>query len=277
MQEFMPPITLPEGYIDFYKDLETWQYQLLVRLKKGMSLEAIDAIPLLKQKQPLLDIISFELDIDKYRSAFTDLTEQLVVQYEQIREKAEKLQAVAEDLDFAFLIDRLMTGDLAYFSKVEQETGVARDILLFVTDHSLRPFLRLFAQPYQESLANDTGFNWEQGICPVCGARPVLARVRAEDGKRFLFCEHCFTEWPYKYLACINCGNEEVETIKYFTLEGDEANQIFVCDKCKGYIKTFDERRSQGKTDLFIASVATVYLDMVAQREGYGLDEEALN
>jgi len=277
MQEFMPPITLPEGYIDFHKDLETWQYQLLVRLKKGTDVQNIDAIPLLINKQPLLDTISFELDIDRYRLAFNDLTNHLINQYEQIKEKAEKLQAITEQLDLALLIDRLMTGDMAYFGKVEQETGAAKDMLIFVTDHTLRPFLRLFAQPYQESLANDTSLNWEQGICPVCGARPVLARVRSEDGKRFLFCEHCFTEWPYRYLACINCGNEEVETIKYFTLEGDEANQIFLCDKCKGYIKTFDERRSQGKTDIYITSVATVYLYMVAQREGYGLDEEALN
>ncbi|MGE5381444.1 MAG: formate dehydrogenase accessory protein FdhE [Methylocystaceae bacterium] len=277
MQEFVPPITLPDGYIDFYKDLETWQYQLIVRLKKGISHETIDALPLLQQRQPLLDIVNFELDIDKYRAAFADLTQHLIAQHAQTKEKAEKLHSITEKLDLPLLIDRLMSGDLTYFARVEQEIGVARDMLLFVTDHSLRPFLRLFAYPYQESLANDTGLHWDQGICPVCGARPVLARVRSEDGKRFLFCEHCFTEWPYKYLACTNCGNEEVGTIKYFTLEGDEANQIFVCDKCKGYIKTYDERRSQSKTDLYIASVATVYLDMVAQREGYGLDEEALN
>ena len=53
-------------------------------------------------------------------------------------------------------------------------------------------------------------------------------------------------------------------------LEGDEAPQLFVCDKCKGYLKNYDERNGTVRKDRFITSVRTIYLDLLAEQQGYG-------
>ena len=48
--------------------------------------------------------------------------------------------------------------------------------------------------------------------------------------------------------------------------------RIDVCEQCKRYIKTLDERKGGDEKRAFIPSVedlATMYLDIVAEKEGY--------
>jgi FdhE protein len=63
--------------------------------------------------------------------------------------------------------------------------------------------------------------------------------------------------------------NDEPNTINYISVEDDPAYQIYTCDKCKGYLKTYDERTTGKTTDLFIANIETIYLDLLAQEKGY--------
>jgi len=70
-------------------------------------------------------------------------------------------------------------------------------------------------------------------------------------------------------VKCPFCGNEEQQTLSYFTVEGDERYRVDVCDVCKHYIKTLDFRNAGEEAILDVEDVATLHLDMLAHEEGY--------
>ena len=71
-------------------------------------------------------------------------------------------------------------------------------------------------------------------------------------------------------LKCPSCGNDDHETLKYFYTESEgTANRIDVCDKCKRYIKTVDTREISGEIIPIVEDMGTLYLDVLAQKEGY--------
>jgi FdhE protein len=260
---------LPEGYVEFYKAIESWQNELLFRLKRntGISKRSDDCI-LEGIKRPILETRGIDLDPEEYKGAFLELAQLVKKERENIADAMNEIVAVFNCMDFAEIASRIINDDYKFFVELAEEKGLGSELVYFLLDHALRPFLRCYALPYQVSVAQED-FQWEMSICPVCGSPANFSRVRAEDGQRLLFCEHCFTEWRSKYLGCIYCGNTEPNTIKYLVVEGDDAHQLFVCEKCKGYLKTFDERKGRMKTDLFIAGIETVYLDLIAEEEGY--------
>jgi len=263
------PVDLPEGYVEFYKAIESWQNELLFRLKRTMEPDT-EAVAEMKAgiQKPMLETHGFNLDPEMYKGACFELIELVRRERETVEGLIKPIIDAFSDLDFSEVAIRVVNDDKKYFDLLAQEKGFACELAFFLLDHALRPFLRCYALPFQDVISGDN-FNWMTGTCPICGFQANFSRVRAEDGQRFLFCEHCFSEWQSKYLGCIYCGNTEPQSIKFLVVEGDDANQIFVCDKCKGYLKTFDERKGQMKTDLFIAGVETVYLDLIAEEEGY--------
>jgi len=272
------PVTLPEGFVEFYKDVETWQNELFFRLKKKMTFQKQDAIELLqREERPLIEFVDFEVDTEDYSQAFLAFARLVKEKREKAAGFVDRILEMQDKLDYAEMIARTLENDLAFFNKLEEATGVPRNITMLIAQHALRPFLRAFALPFEDSLSHDEGLSWGKGVCPVCGALPSISRVRSHDGRRFLFCEECFTEWEHRYLACIYCGNDEPKTLKYFTVEGDDANQVFVCEKCKGYLKNYDERKGKARSDMFITNIQTIYLDLLAEQRGYGHKQSDFN
>jgi len=260
---------LPEGYVEFYKTIESWQNELLFRLKRTAKTDENDADCIPEEIQrPVLETRGIDLDPEDYKGAFLELAQLVKKERESISEALNEIINVFAGMDFVEIASRVINDDYRYFEELAAEKSFSGELAYFLLDHALRPFLRCFALPYQATMSQEE-FHWEMPICPFCGSQVNFSRVRAEDGQRLLFCEHCFTEWRSKYLGCIYCGNTEPNTIKYLVVEGDDAHQLFVCEKCKGYLKTFDERKGRMKTDLFIAGIETVYLDLIAEEEGY--------
>lgn len=273
------PVTLPEGFVEFYEDVESWQNELFFRLKKKHAVgEKMDAVPLVQEEgRPLIELLDFEISIEDYREAFLAFAELVKAKREKSTAFVDKILELRDQLDYGEMLNRLLEDDRLYFARLEKETGVPMNVLMLIAQHSLRPFLRVFALPYEESFRKDENLGWGKGICPVCGAVPSISRVRSHDGRRFLFCEECFTEWEHRYLSCIYCGNDEPSTIKYFVVDGDDANQVFVCEKCKGYLKNYDERKGRARNDMFITNIKTIYLDLLAEQKGYGHRDNSFN
>jgi FdhE protein len=265
------PINLPEGYIDFFKSLETWQNEQQIKLKKGYSPAEIDFLKILiNSNKPLIHTVDFPLDPDQYKNLYKDLLILLKDYRPEITGVLDKISEKLDQLDFNLLPIKLLEEDQQYFSELSARIDVPTELLIFTVDHSLRPFLRLWAQPYYSAIMEDEFKSWSIAtICPFCGSKSHFSRLRATDGRRFMFCDHCFTEWETRNIFCVHCGNNNPDTIQYLTVEEDLAYQIYTCEECKGYLKTFDERHKGDKTDLFIANIETVYLDMLAQEKGY--------
>ena len=91
-----------------------------------------------------------------------------------------------------------------------------------------------------------------------------------EEGARFLVCSACGYEWRFNRLKCPFCEHEASAGAKYFFTEKEgKAYRIDVCEKCKRYIKTVDVKELGEDIIPLIEDAGTLYLDVLAQKEGY--------
>ncbi|MEA1936079.1 MAG: formate dehydrogenase accessory protein FdhE [Thermodesulfobacteriota bacterium] len=140
------------------------------------------------------------------------------------------------------------------------------DLIELFLEECLRPALEILAEKYGKIIAES---EWSEGYCPICGREPKIGELRGEGGKRFLFCNQCGLEWNFMRIKCPFCGNEEQQTLAYFTVEEDEKYRVDVCNVCKRYIKTVDFRSIKEEPNLDVEAIATLHLDMLANEEGY--------
>ena len=211
---------------------------------------------------PLVDLTQIDLDLSDSKVYFLELM--------KIAEKinAEETQAIVDDLNQGKMnFDELVRETFEQAdANVEDDEDDSFDLLGFFVEESMRPALELIAEKYAETIRKS---KWDEGYCPVCGKEPKIGELREEDGKRFLFCSQCGTEWNFLRIKCPFCGNEEQKTLSYFTVEEDERYRVDVCDECKRYIKIVDFRNMHEEPNLDIEDIATIHLDMLANEEGY--------
>jgi FdhE protein len=107
--------------------------------------------------------------------------------------------------------------------------------------------------------------------CPACGSPPSVARLRRADGGRVLTCGLCGSNWDAVRLACACCGTLDRESLGVLRLDDADARWLETCERCKGYIKTVDERKLPEGELVFpvVEEAATLHLDLLAEREGY--------
>ena len=163
------------------------------------------------------------------------------------------------------LIKGLME-DGSVLEKLAGDMKIDFPVFYFLISHAFSPFISNYAEKLREIV--DPG-KWLRGFCPVCGTEPLIVRLEEETGKRWMFCSLCHTEWLFRRLVCPFCENDDQELLRYFFVENDEARRIDVCDKCKRYIKTIDFRKGGSFMNLFIENLATLELDIVADKEGF--------
>ncbi|MEQ8173563.1 MAG: formate dehydrogenase accessory protein FdhE [Syntrophomonadaceae bacterium] len=264
------PVELPEGYVEFFKSLENWQNEESLRLKKKFSPDKKDLFRLLNNsRKPLLEQFKPQIDLILFKDSYQRFLSFLKQERKDVESKIDKLINNQNTIDFERVIKPGPVIDLASAAQLSDSLVFPQELFIFTLDHTLRPYLRVMAEPYYEDLG-DERFSWQfPNICPICGAKSSFSRLQPEDGQRLMFCDHCFAEWKVQYLACVYCGHDTPGEINYLKVDDDMAYRVYVCEKCKGYLKTYDERSAGTPTDLFIANIETVYLDMLAQDRGY--------
>ncbi len=242
-----------------------------IKLKKDYAPEKIDLKKLLaNSSKPVVNAINFKIDAAKLKVLYMDLLLFIKDNRPEIKDSIARISEQLEQLDFDQLSSKVLADDQEYFLELANRIEVPHELFFFTVDHALRPFLRLFANPYYDNFLKDELPDWKSpNLCPFCGCKSHFSRIRLDDSSRLMFCDRCFTEWAVRYLYCVHCGNDEPGTISYLSLENDGAYQIYTCDKCKGYLKSYDEREAGKITDLFIANIETIYLDMLAKSKGY--------
>lgn len=114
----------------------------------------------------------------------------------------------------------------------------------------------------------DAFAGWGENICPICGARPGMAELSGEEGRRHLSCSACFYQWPFKRIKCPSCGCEDAEKLSYFTA-GEGSTRVDTCKACSRYIKTRDSRKGSSDAPLEVEDLLTIHLDLLASKEGF--------
>lgn len=272
MHHHQPPVVLPEGYLEFFRALENWQNEEVIRLKQVYQPPHPDLHRSLEQnKHALLQQVNPGIDPVRFRDTYDRLLEWLQAARPHINAEIVRMINQAEQLDYEQIIMEYTKGHGQYYKELAEQAEITEDLLFFTIDHALRPYVRVFAASYQEELPEAENLPWDfPADCPVCGAKAHICRLTEEEGHRLMFCDRCFSEWWIRYIFCPHCGHDRPGDIGYITVENDHsAYKVYVCEKCKGYIKTYDEREGADSTDLFIANIETIYLDMLAQEKGY--------
>jgi len=156
--------------------------------------------------------------------------------------------------------------DGTILERLASDLKIDYTIFYFLINQALSPFIANYAGKLGE-IADSS--KWLRGYCPICGKEPLIGRLEEETGRRWLFCTLCHNEWLFKRLVCPFCENDDQESLRYFFAEGDESHRIDVCDKCKRYIKTIDSRRMDNIMNLFVETLSTLALDIIADKEGF--------
>lgn len=155
---------------------------------------------------------------------------------------------------------------LAWAERQELDSDNLQELLHWAA----APARRWAAEHYREDLA--TMVTNERGRCPICGRNGDFAELSdREHGRRYLACMHCDISWPFRRIGCIYCGNKEFETLGYLLVDGCKTYKIYHCEKCLGYLKTYD-RRDDGpltRKRPLLENIHTYFLDLLALKQGY--------
>jgi len=213
-----------------------------------------------------------------------------LISFEEIKIKEEIIKDILNDVCNILIkyglckegeVEELKTANFAKLKAAVLKSNKERESSLntFVFVSVARIILGSIVNKLEVCLVKDSIdlSQWLQGYCPMCGNLPLIAKLRKEDGKRFLQCSICFTQWQFARIKCIYCGTEDQKDLRFFWVENTSSpNQndfyrVDVCDKCKRYIKTIDERKIQEGRELnpLIEDMNTAYLDILAAKEGY--------
>jgi FdhE protein len=230
--------------------------------------------PAAREGFPLLNADAVSLDgaqllsfLDKVRVAAAERGQQSV-ELARIHEAAQKEAGLLEQL----ARKTAFGPDERYLQALGERLEVSLDALAFIGRVLAAPFVTACAEHIRPQASRS--FQEERsasGHCPVCGSPPGLARLVGEEGRRVLCCSLCGQQWAFARRACPYCGNKDQQSLGVLVVEDQEDRRIEVCDACKGYIKTIDERRLPAGEEVIplVEETATLHLDLLAEKEGY--------
>lgn len=241
---------------------------------KRQMMQKLSSIPLLLEKKrlrthleegfPYLKLSELPLDLAQAEGYFFHLLEIFNAQNPQ---KYKALRDLMKEKNFSFFsfLKSLCAGQIDE-ENLSRELGPEGSLLFFFLVQVLRPFLEKQAQQWEKERIKDV--SWGYGYCPFCGGYAGMGELR-EEGQRILHCSLCFTEWSYARLKCPYCMNTDQQKLSYFQVEGEADKRVDVCLLCQQYLKTIDSREREKPLDWEIEDYLTLYLDFLAQEEGF--------
>lgn len=249
--------------IDLHYDLIEAQAQVQVPSIQ-FNLDAERTKAHLGAGTPLLYTQAMEIDWETWSKLYKKVCEITAQHRPHLSDQIEGLLKLLQDRpDSAqnLALGYLKQGDMPD-SDLEKDQ---KELLGFVFYHTLRPFLKAYADALAPLIEEDF---WRKGPCPVCGGEPDLGLLDNETGARRLICSRCDTQWLFPRIKCPFCHTTEPSKLSYYAGE-DETYRIYVCQDCRRYLKAIDLRKTQRQALFPVERITTVELDLTAREEGY--------
>jgi FdhE protein len=219
----------------------------------------------------MLDAGKLKIDPAQFQAILGDMAAVIVEANPAFQEALDRLLAYPDlNVDTAgetpLFIKNLLKFNTQYFTKVAELIELNSDVLFFLIYHAASPFLEKASFEFRDKIDFDS---WQKTFCPVCGRKPSMSFIPADDGPNMLQCQVCRTQWSYPRATCLVCGNSDAETYQYIYDEADPAHRVYTCDNCQKYTKTADCRQIDRAINLEVEDLATLVLDYVAKERGY--------
>jgi len=261
---------LPASLIDLVAKTAAMQIEAAASLNIAFPApDALAPIERVLRGVPMLDRELFPIDAAATRTLFEKLLAMVAAPECELAPSGLIVKKAFEDgeLDLDAAIAGHLAGDDAYVVEFGEKTPDAPRLLNYLVQASLGPSLEAVGAEVYESYPKDR--SWEFGHCPVCGAPPLIARLKDKEGRRFLTCSFCHLEYRAKRISCPYCGEEDFKKLEYFTAEEEPGYQVHTCKTCKKYIKTVDFRNLDRPSLPMLDDLESLALDMAAQKRGY--------
>ncbi len=145
-------------------------------------------------------------------------------------------------------------------ANLQPQHALFRCLLWAVLARDLEAVLAAFATWRDEE-------RWLRNYCPACGAAPAMAQLagRGEGRLRLLSCGYCATRWRYRRTGCPFCEPVDDHRLAVLAIQGESGLRIDYCEKCHGYLKTYD---GEGIERVLLADWTSLHLDVVARERG---------
>jgi len=230
----------------------------------GVEPDAQEVATAIDQRVPLIERWALGWDEDSVTRLGAQICDIVARHRQELAPKLEEIRSLLTeepDQTQSIVTSYLREGkvDLPGHPDLDQE------LLSFVLVNALHPFLQAHAAVLIPLIKDE---KWYQKVCPVCGGEPDFGYLEKEVGGLRLLCSRCDTLWTYKRGECTFCGNSDKDSFFYY-LGDDEVFRLYLCDKCKRYLKILDGRQTARKPLLPLQRIITLGMDVSARQEGY--------
>jgi len=257
---------LPPRLLEFYQKLLRIRSEAEKQLGTAkVSLRNGDVTSCLENGVPLLSFDKLNIDWALLKGIFKEVTATFADYADIFGEMPRSLRDRAQLPSLPKKVVR------AWFEKTALPPALpvkdANEYLLLeaIIHTTLQPFLVSHARALHSLVEPE---RWRRGYCPICSGSPDFCYLDREQGARWLICSRCDSEWLFQRLQCPYCGNQNQNTLAYFT-DDKESYRLYVCDQCHRYLKAIDLRRTQPILTLPLERLLTLDIDRQAQEKGY--------
>lgn len=223
------------------------------------------AIQRLSQGKPILTFQDLAADWADIQSLFREVTALASDYLSPMPEETEELGEISADLALLTKAAKTWFAIGTVSRKSMTKNKDMKPLTFSVLQASLRPLLTVYAN---ELLPLVTQESWYRTYCPVCGGSPDFAFLDKERGARWLLCSRCDAQWLFYRLVCPYCGNQDQKTLAYFA-DDKSLYRLYVCEKCRGYVKAIDLRQTQAEILLPLERILTLDMDRQAHELKY--------
>jgi FdhE protein len=224
-----------------------------------------------RSRFPLIPQLQLNINTERYHTFIDELVTLLETEQPALANDCNLLRQSLHTNILKEWFEASVGTNFFYFEEYAENLSIAKWLPFFVAEHATRPFLQKLVLELKEELDQAD----HHPGCVACG-EPARLAIISKKGKKELVCPRCNYSWPEKKISCAHCGTEDHTKIEILKLEGQENEQIHICDGCKGYTKVIDVRKMIKKESPQLLDQQTIHLDYIAQERGYGIPTKAV-
>ncbi len=263
MNRFQHSVVIPPDISGFYRALDKLHRSQLLFLPP-IALSEGECNFDMKLGLPLIEFVKVNWDEEKLEQVLNEVVRVISAYRPHIRVEMKLIQGIlrTSGMNLGTVAESFIKQCDEVIEDLAVRGGINGEILRLVLLHTVKPFVVNYARSLEIKYPTDS---WERNYCPFCGGKPLIASKAKDNSGRFLHCSLCETKWQFKNLKCPHCLSEDHETLSWFTVEDDTVFKVNLCQKCKGYIKTFEEGKLIEDNNPFLIDAGSLHLDFLAE------------